>query len=66
MIGIVVVMYVLFVLFIWKDCDILVFIFGGFGIVFMIVMIFVLLFLCVMISFINSVFDLIIENVVFG
>lgn len=66
MIGIVVVMYVLSALFIWKDRDILAFIFGGLGIVFTIATIFVSLFPRVMISSINSAFDLTIENAASG
>lgn len=66
MIGIVVVMYVLSALFIWKDRDILAFTFGGLGIVFTIATIFVSLFPRVMISSINSAFDLTIENAASG
>ncbi|MBK1966328.1 cytochrome d ubiquinol oxidase subunit II [Listeria ivanovii] len=66
MIGIVVVMYVLSALFIWKGRDILAFTFGGLGIVFTIGSIFVALFPRVMISSINSAFDLTIENAASG
>ncbi|WP_163651771.1 cytochrome d ubiquinol oxidase subunit II [Listeria sp. PSOL-1] len=65
-IAIVVVMYVLSAIFIWKDRDVLAFTFGGLGIVFTVGTLFVGLFPRVMISSIDSAFDLTINNAASG